>query len=125
MFEYIYVWYVGEAKTAFCSYDVATSVGSEVQLNFTTTQSLSIHLEHRSVDRSYPLHVFRDGKIVNDYYVLSGRFDVKISDSVWTLVIKDVQMADAGTFIFSEDNGLGKQDVRELIVLGEFNDKQL
>lgn len=97
--------------------------GDFVQLRFHTTQSDSIHVEHRSTDRSYPLHVFRDGKIVNDYYVVSGRFDFNRSDATWNLLMKNVQLSDSGTYICSEDNGMGKQYTKEIIVVGENDDK--
>lgn len=96
-----------------------------MQLRFPTTKSESLHVEHRSTDRTYPLHVFRDGKIVNDYYVLSGRFNFNRSNATWNFLVKNVQLSDAGTYVCSEDNGMGKQYTKELLVIGENYDEIL
>lgn len=102
-----------------CSSDVTALVGETALLTFSTAKKDSIQLEHRSFDRrSYTLHVYRDGRLVNDYFALSGRYGFSPSDNgSWTLAIKDVQTSDAGSFICSEDNGLGRQYVKELVVL--------
>lgn len=102
-----------------CRCDAAVLKGEEQTLSFQTSKTSSIQLEHLSLSKGYPLHVFRDGRIVNDYYALSGRFSVHVdrSSGTWNLMISNVQMEDAGTYIFSEDNGLGEQQHKEVTVI--------
>lgn len=108
---------IGGVEKEVCSNDVVAVVSNSVSLTFPTAKKDSIQLEHRSVDRSYILHAFRDGKLVNDYYVQSGRFSFSSSGNLWNLLIKNLQTSDAGSFICSEDNGLGRQFVKELTVV--------
>ena len=99
---------------------VAAVKDQDIRLNCGTSYPHPVYWTHIPVGESVAIDVYVVG-VLSGSYATSGRYNVDVDASIgqYDLVIRRVQLEDAGTFVCIDDYGNGLQVSANVTVLGK------